>query len=354
MTTGAAILIFIIMLILLVLTHEFGHLVAAKSFGVTVTEFGIGFPPRIFSIKRGGTIYSINAIPLGGFCKMVGEEDPSLPGALASKTVGVRTLVLSAGPIMNFILPIVLLTASLMYPHQVLHERVFVDQVASGSPAQQSGMQAGDTILKVDGRMVENRGDVRYFAALRTGADVTLLLQGADGTQREVSALVRWNPPDGQGAMGIALAGDGQKVVTESLPFWRAVPDGARIAWETLVLTKNGIEQSFIQKSAPDMAGPIGMAQVTVEIAREGVGPLFRLAALLSLSLGITNFLPLPALDGGRLLFVGIEWVRRGRRISPQKEGLVHLVGFFILMTLAGVLAFLDIMRIVNGGSLLQ
>ena len=347
------IIIFLVMLVVLVVAHELGHFVVAKLAGVTVTEFGVGFPPRIFGIKRGGTTYSVNAIPLGGFVKMVGEEDPNLPGALASKRLRTRALVLSAGPLMNIILPIILLAASFMLPHQVLQERVVIQQVAAGSPAEQAGILPGDTIINIDGRPVQNRGDVGYRIALHLGSGVRMLLQGADQSQREIIVTTRWNPPEGQGTIGIVIDGQGGVTTSQSLPFWRAVPEGARTAWETMVLFKNEVEGWFIKKTAPQVAGPIGIAQVTGEIARAGVSPLFRFAALLSLNLAIFNFLPLPALDGGRLAFVALEWVRRGKRISPKKEGLVHLIGFIAILSLMALITYLDIMRVINGGTLL-
>jgi regulator of sigma E protease len=347
------ILIFLLILVVLVVVHELGHFVAAKMAKVTVIEFGLGFPPRIFGTKRGGTLYSVNAIPLGGFVKLAGEEDPNLPGALASKRLRTRALVLSAGPLMNVILPVILLAASFMLPHQILQERVIVQEVAAGSPAGHAGIQVGDTILKIDGHVIDNSSDVGYRIALHLGAGVHVLLQGVDQKQREVTVTTRWNPPPGQGTIGIVIDGQNPVTSSESLPFWLAVPQGAVTSWETLVLFKNEIEGWFIKKTAPQVAGPIGIAQITGEVAHAGVSPLFRFAALLSLNLAIFNFLPLPALDGGRLAFVALEWVRRGKKVSPQKEGMVHTIGFIAILALMALVTFLDIVRVVHGGSLL-
>lgn len=347
------ILIFIIMLAVLIVAHELGHFVIAKLAKVTVTEFGLGFGPRIIGVKRGETTYSLNAVPLGGFVKMVGEEDPGLTGSLASKSKKVRALVLSAGPLMNILLPLVLLTASLMIPHQATTERVFVQQVAAGSPAERAGIQAGDTIISVDGNSVQNRSEVGYRTALRLGAQIQIILRGADGNLRTVAVVPRWNPPSGQGAMGIVIAGDGTATATESLTIFKAFPEGAKMSLETLVLFKNEVEGWIIRGTAPQVTGPIGIAQVTGEVVRAGISPLLRFAALLSLNLAIFNILPLPALDGGRLAFVALEWVRRGKRISPKKEGMVHLIGFITLLTLMALVTYLDIARIIAGEKLI-
>ncbi|MEW6033831.1 MAG: M50 family metallopeptidase [Chloroflexota bacterium] len=346
-------LVFLGMLAVLILAHEVGHFIAAKLSRVTIKEFGLGFPPRVFGITRGETTYSLNAVPLGGFVKMVGEEDPSLPGSLASRPIGVRVAVLSAGPLMNILLPIFLLAISLMVPHRVVNERVIVQEVAEQSPAALSGILPGDTILAVDGRQVQNRGDVGYRIALRLGAEVNLLLQSPDMAQREVRVRTRWNPPEGQGAVGIAITAQESTVTTQSRPFWEAFPQGARTAVETMVLFKNEVTSWFVRKTAPQVTGPVGIAQVTGEVAKEGLSPLLRFAAILSLNLALFNLLPLPALDGGRLAFVTLEWVRRGRRVSPKKEGLVHLVGFAVILVAMAVVTYLDIARIVQGESLI-
>lgn len=343
------IIIFFLMLAVLILAHEAGHFAMAKLFRVTVKEFGLGFPPRIFGFTRGGTTYSVNWVLLGGFVKMVGEEDPSEPGSLASKPIPQRIAVMSAGSIVNILLPVFLVSASLMVPHQVAQEKVLVQQVAVGSPAERAGIQPGDQILKIDGNDVTNRGDVGYRIALRLGADVNMLLQGPDGSERQVSARARWSPPQGQGAVGIMIEGKDTSITTQSRPIWVAVPQGARTAWETMVLFRNEIAGWFIRKTAPQVTGPVGIAQVTGEIAREGLSPLLRFAALLSINLGIFNLLPLPALDGGRLAFVLLEAVRRGKRISPRKEGLVHLIGFAIILGAMVFITYWDIMRMIRG-----
>src|SRR4030065_978581 len=183
-TITITIVSFIGILILLVFAHEFGHFITAKLAKVKVEEFGIGFPPRIISFKRGETTYSLNAIPLGGFTKMLGEEDPTLSGSLASKSIPISFLVLSAGSLMNILLPILLFTISFMIPHDMLLEKVQVQEVASGSPAQIAGIQPGDTILAINDRTIKNRGEIGYIIQLNLGSEVNVLLQrGAFGQQ---------------------------------------------------------------------------------------------------------------------------------------------------------------------------
>ena len=344
---------FIGILILLVFAHEFGHFITAKLARVKVEEFGIGFPPRIISFKRGETTYSLNAIPLGGFTKMLGEEDPTLSGSLASKSIPIRFLVLSAGSLMNILLPILLLSISFMIPHDMVLEKVQVQEVAAGSPAQIAGIEPGDTILAIDDRTIKNRGDVGYIIQLNLGSEINVLLQRDELGQREVSLQPRWNPPKGQGATGISIIGVDSTLVRESYPIWKAVPSSITHCWEILVLFRNEVVGWFIRGTAPQLTGPIGIAELTGEMAKAGLSPLLEFAALISINLAIINLLPFPGLDGGRLIFLALEWVRRGKRISPKKEGLVHLIGFIVLILLIMVISYYDIASIIHGESAL-
>ena len=346
------IVIFIAVLIVLILVHEIGHFAAARLTGVKVEEFGIGFPPRLFSFKRGETLYSLNAVPLGGFTKLLGEEDPTAPGSLASKSIPARILVLSAGSLMNILLPILLFSISFMIPHDILSEKVLIDDVASGSPAQSAGIEAGEIILEIDGRPVRNRSDVGFFIRLNLGSEIDILLQRTDMTEKIVTVEPRWNPPEEEGAIGIIITGIDSTIVRESTPFWKAIPSSVRHCWEILILFRNEIISWFIKGSVSGVAGPIGVAQLTGEVAKAGLAPLLEFTAFISLNLAIVNLFPFPGLDGGRLVFVGLEWVRRGKRISPQKEGLVHLIGFIALLALIAVISYYDIIRIIRGESL--
>jgi len=344
---------FLIILSVLVLAHELGHFATAKLSGVKVEEFGLGFPPKIFGIRRGETIYSLNAIPFGGFTKMLGEEDPTFPGSLASKSHATRFLVLAAGSLMNLLLPILLFSISLIIPHNTLIEKVQIKEVAQESPAQQAGIEAGDFIVNIDGRQVKNRGDVGYLVQLNLGSKATILLEKADGSQKEVTVTPRWSPPQGQGAIGIMITGIDNTLVHESLPFWVAVPQSARKCWEVLILFRNEMFGWFVKGTSPQLTGPIGIAQLTGEVAKSGISSLLEFTSLISISLGIFNLFPFPGLDGGRILFVALEWIRRGKRISPKKEGLIHFVGFVMLIMLIVVITYFDVLRIVHGESIL-
>jgi len=347
------IVVFLALLILLILTHELGHFAAAKMSKVKVEEFGLGLPPKIWGFKYGETIYSINAIPFGGFTRLLGEEDPSTPGSLASKSIGTRIFVLSAGSLLNILLPIILFTISFMIPHDVTMEKVLIKEVAVGSPAQTAGIEAGDRILEINGHTIKNRGDLSYQIQLNLGNDTSMVVEKPDSSQKFVSVKPRWAPPQGQGATGVVLTSSDMTSAVESMPFWQALPSSITHSWEILVLFKNEVTSWFVRSSAPQLAGPIAIAQLTGEVMKAGISPLLEFAALISINLGIFNLLPIPGLDGGRLMFVLLEWARRGKRISPQKEGMVHMIGFMAMILLIVVISYFDVTRIIRGESLL-
>ncbi len=192
-------LAFLLILGLLIFVHEAGHFITAKMAGIKVEEFGMGYPPRLFAFRRGETEYSLNIIPLGGFCKMLGEEDPSQLRSFASKKPAVRLGVLFAGPLMNAVLPIVLLTIAFMVPRQVVVGEVKIGEVAPNSPAAESGIKPGDTVLKVNGTSIQNIGDVIYAVHLKMGEEITFELVDTDGNAKEAVVVPRWDPPEGEG-----------------------------------------------------------------------------------------------------------------------------------------------------------
>jgi len=344
---------FLGILVVLIIAHELGHFITAKASKVKVQEFGLGFPPRLFGVKRGETVYSLNAVPLGGFIKMAGEEDPNVPGSLASKSIGTRLLVLSAGSLMNLILPLFLFSIAFMIPHNLVMGQVGVEEVAPNSPAARAGIEAGDTILSVNERPVNNIGDLHRYILLNMGKETTILIQHSDSTTEEVQVIPRWKPPEEQGATGILVHLSNPTVVRQHEPFWSAIPMGVRDCIETLVLFKNEIMRWFIGTTAPQVVGLVGIAQLTGEVAKAGISPLLEFAAFISINLAIINIFPLPALDGGRIVFVLLEVVRRGKRIAPKTEGLVHLIGFALLIGIILLVTYQDILNIISGNSII-
>jgi regulator of sigma E protease len=344
----------IVALSVLIIVHELGHFFAAKATGVPVEEFGIGFPPRIYGQKWRGTIYSINWIPFGGFNKIAGEVDPKVPKGLASRGYGVRMLVLSGGIIMNLLLPFVLLAVAYMVPHDVVEGKVVVEDINPDSPAEMAGIKAGDTVIGIEGREVKNGSDISRYIQLNLGSEITMTVLHADATTETVELTPRWRPPEGEGAVGILYRTEDAVTVSESYPPWEAIPIGARSCIEALVLYKNGIAGMILGTIPFTPAGPVGIVQVTGEVARSGISPVLELTAFISIAIGITQLIPFPALDGGRMLFVILEWIRRGKKVSPRTEGIVHSVGFMILLGLLVLITYQDIIRWIGGGSLLD
>ena len=381
----------------LVFVHELGHYLTAKRFGIKVLEFGFGFPPRLFGFRYGETIYTINAIPLGGFVRMLGEEDPSDPRSFASQSVLKRTIVLCAGSFMNFLVPLVIFTVIFLLPRDVPVGTVTIAGVAPRSPAADVGIRPGDQVLAVNGYRVRNHMDLIERVMVRLGSETELTLRRGSivsGLQQPVDSSVvetvkvvpRLNPPEltvvdvvnnpdtevtvrearrydaqlqvgdtlTQGAVGVIIGTSNVRFVKERQSVLNSFPSAVGRMRDVLLLTKNGFHRWAVGGPDPGVTGPIGIAQVTGEVAEAGISPLFELIALISISLGIMNILPIPALDGGRLMFVIIEWVRRGKRVSPQREGLVHVIGFGVLIGLIVVISFFDITRILSGEGLIR
>ena len=412
-------LLIIPVLAFLIFVHELGHYLAAKRFGIKVLEFGFGFPPRLYGKQFGDTIYSINWIPLGGFVRMLGEDnatgvpdsaeqarleaqgpDPDDGRRYTDKPPYQRVIVLVAGSFMNFLTPLVIFSVIFLLPQDVPVGTVHISGVAPRSPAAEAGIRPGDQVLAVNGERVRNHMELidkvnsnmgtETELNIRRGSIVSGLGQSPEFSVVEtVTVVPRANPPsfdvvetvtdpqtqvslrearryDGQlqvgdtltqGAVGVIIGTGNVRFVKERQPALQAVPDAAAQIWTILATTMDAFGQWAGGGPNPGFTGPIGIAQVTGEVAdasdEYGLTLFFQLVALISVSLGIINILPIPALDGGKLVFVVIEWIRGGKRVSPRKEGLVHLVGFAVLIGLILVVSFFDIARWVSGQPLI-
>ena len=550
----------------LVFIHEMGHFLTAKWFGITVKEFGFGFPPRLVGIRfsPGGTIYSINWIPLGGFVRMVGEhgegieegkyvrqkpdknvilvrgrhdypdfyglfavprdasqedirrsyvelvelinlreperrdrmlhtlqaaygelsnperraaydelikdvemepaDPPDYYGLLevppnasqeeidkgyeelveiintknprnragllkyveharfvlsdaesresydrrlravtteevsfANQSALKRAIVLCAGSVVNLIFPILVFAVLFALPHQAPSGRVAITAVAPGSPAEEAGITPGDTVVAINGNELDTHGDLVREVMSNLGEPTELTIQrgvfvpGDSGPQpttasyEMVTLVPRVKPPElkvvervldperevslqdarryqlglqvgdtmNQGAMGVLIGTYDMRMVERNYSVFEAVPMAFGQMWDVLTLTRTSIVRWASGGPDPGLSGPVGIARVTGEVAQVGLSPLLQLTAIISISLGIVNLLPIPALDGGRLMFVVIEVLRGGKPISPRREGVAHLIGFLVLIGLIVVISYFDIVKLINGDSII-
>jgi regulator of sigma E protease len=385
---------------LLVLVHEFGHFITAKWAGIKVEEFGIGFPPRLFGIKRGETIYSLNWLPIGGFVRMLGEngetaeqveqqanQNSSLasvfgvgglqagvptgdstsqavaaapvydPRSFAAKPPSKRLTVLLAGVVMNVLMAFVLLTAAevIGQPDPARIPPV-VGEVVAGSPAAQAGLKTGDRFLTINGQTVTYYPDFRAQVAKLTDdapkdvttVPITVTVQRpgvADPVTLTVLAIA--HPDANQGHFGFSVDESGTPYIR--VPLWQAPAKALQDMGDMIVGTVNGIGQ-IIHGQIPwnkAVSGPVGIVNVTGQVAATvpQIGPylILYLTAYLSLNLAFVNALPIPALDGGRVLLVLVEVLRRGKRLSAEREGLINLVGMGLLLLLMLIVTLNDV-----------
>jgi regulator of sigma E protease len=350
---------FILVMGVIVFVHELGHFLVAKRNGIVVEEFGFGYPPRVLKLfERDGTVYSINAIPFGGFCRMRGEDDTSLPGSFASASKRARVATLVAGPAMNFLLAFILFGALALTQGVPDASRpgAVVRSIVAGSPAEMAGLQVGDRIIAVNGQVAASPQGLQDLTKASLGTLTTYTLVRVDPTTGaaqtiELAITPRVNPPQGQGALGIAI-----EQAIRRAKVWEAASTGAQSVGQVIYMTF-AIPANLIREGKPladaGFMGPVGIAVTTGEVVREArdsrsPAMLIYFMALLSTALGLTNLLPLPALDGGRLLFIGVEAIR-GKRIEPAQEGMVHLIGFGLLLLLVGLLTVKEIGSLING-----
>jgi regulator of sigma E protease len=336
---------FVVVFSLLIFAHELGHFAAAKLCGVRVDEFGFGYPPRLIKLGQWReTTISLNALPIGGFVRM-SEDDPSVEGSLASKGRATRFLVLVAGSLMNVVLALVLFSVTFMMgtPTPFEGPGAGVYYVAPQSPANQAGLRAGDTIVSIAGQEILQVEQAVEVIKAHLGQPIHIVVRRDGKELPPMEVTPRVNPPANEGALGVALD---LPLATKSYPIWQAVPMGIRTTFNAVRAMYEGILGVIFGRQEPfQVTGPIGIYSMTREAAKTGLSRLVEFTAFLSLNLFLVNLLPLPALDGGRVIFVILEWVRGGRKIAPEKEGAVHAIGMLLLIGLMVAITVMDYMR---------
>lgn len=358
------ILVFILILSILVFVHELGHFAAAKFFKVKVEEFGIGFPPRVWGVKKGETLYSINALPIGGFVKLYGEEYHEEDGdmkkevekdrAFIYKKPWKKAIILVAGVTMNFFLGWIIVTYLFTRGIPTPTDQVIIESIAENSPAQQVGLQAGDQIIRLESE--SQSFEINRVNELISATDQLLdqeinLYAQRDSQELMFSLTPRSNPPEGQGALGVVLDVEASFTI-ESYPFYTAPFAGlAHIGTiSTLIFTELGkTVGNLVTLQAPEVqvAGPIGIAVYTRDVITVGFDAVLELVALLSINLAIINLLPFPALDGGRLIFVAYEWIFK-KPVNRDFERNLNFFGIATLLLLTVVITYIDIMRLIQ------
>ena len=298
-------------------------------------------------------LYSVNWAPIGGFVRLAGEANPNVPRSLAGKGTGTRFLVLVAGPFMNAILPLVIFTVLLMIPQEFAVGRLVIQEVSENTAASEAQVQVGDTVLKANGRDIENRLDFTREINLNGGSSMAMLVE-RNGEELLLHLRPRFDTESARWLVGVFPRLEDVEIVKRSDPIWEAIPNSFVNTWEMLVLVKQALGGAFGEGSSPEFSGPIGIAQVTGEITRDGgwIGWL-GVGILLSINLAILNVPPIPMLDGGRIFFVVLEFARRGKKIPAHREGMVHLIGFALLMGGIALVSINDISRLIDGRSFL-
>ena len=347
-----SLIVFIFILSVLVLSHEAGHFFSARFFGIRVDEFGFGLPPRVLSIMRRGTIYSLNLLPFGGFVKIFGEEGEWSADAasFSSKAAYQRGIVLAAGVIANlFLAYLVFSWVSVLGVPEALSDKeamrmpdayVAVMEIAPASPAENAGLMLGDKILNF-----KSVSEFQGFVNKNRGKEIDISLE-RDGEVLNKHVFARANPPEGEGALGIALT-----ALRIKKSFWYQAPlDGARLTWNSFLGTAYGLygaaRDLFLGRGGQiEVAGPVGIFSLTSTVLRLGLSTFLTFLALLSINLAILNVLPIPGLDGGRLAFLCYEVIRK-KPVSQKTSVWAHSVGLALLILLMILVTYRDIARV--------
>ena len=347
-------IIFIVALSVLVLIHEWGHFMAAKKTGVKVEEFGLGLPPRIFGKKIKRTIYSLNWIPAGGFCRLYGEDgDGKGTDAFNNKNPWQKMLIVLGGVIMNLVLAVVVF--SVVYtvvgvPKEV--DKVMIIGISENSPAQKAGLKIDDIVYKVNDKEVKKADELISEVSKFKGKEVNLEIGNKDKSNlKQLKLEVRENPPEGEGSMGVAISNTEMEKIA-----WYRIDRGivagfkeayywGKIIFGGVVKMIGGLMVGNVPK---DVSGPIGMYEATSAINKnQGLLAVIHFFGIVSVNLAVVNILPFPALDGGRIIFVLYEMITK-KRANQKIEVMVNNVGMILLLGLILLITIGDIGRLLG------
>jgi regulator of sigma E protease len=343
---------FLIIIAILVVLHEMGHFFSARFFGVGVEEFAFGIPPRLWARKKGETVYAINAIPVGGYVRMVGEEEDvgDNPKSFQNKKPWQRLIILLAGSISHFVLAIVIFAVlAITLGKAVSDGTVNIDSVSNASPANAAGLGSGDRILAVDGVTFNAVDDFLQYISDKKGQSVDLTIEKkGEATSQQISIVPRENPPAGEGPLGVAVQSGYN---TEKVSLVEGVRSGFITVGIVVKATIDGLgtllSSLFNHATIPaGISGPVGMASLSGQVVKnQGILGLVFFLGLLAANLAVFNLLPFPALDGGRIIFVLIELLTR-KRVPLDKEAWVHAVGIGLLLMLIAFVTLKDIVQL--------
>ncbi len=319
---------------LLVIAHEFGHFTVAKLSGITVEEFAIGMGPKVFWSKRNNTIYSVRIFPIGGFVKMLGEDEKvEAEGSFQSQPLMNRIATIAAGPVMNFILAIVLFSIIFFV---IGTPTTIINSTTPGFPADRAGIVPGDRITEINGNSIKTWEDISNI--LKTSEkDINEIKVDRNGRIITFAVGTEVDQETGKRIIGITPAS--KRNIVASIT--SGIKHSYRIV-SVMLSYLTGLIRG--EASAEDIVGPVGIIHLVNQAAKTGIINLLSLAGLLSINLGIINLVPIPALDGSRIVFLVLEGIRR-KPIDVEKESLIHFVGFVLLILLMILVAYRDILR---------
>lgn len=333
---------------MLVIVHEFGHFITAKRGGVQVNEFWIGMGPTLLKKQHNGTLYCLKLLPFGGACVMEGEDEESESAhAFGKASLPRRMLIVAAGALMNFLVGFLIVLA-VIQPNGP-NGGYIVSTIDSVDPASTAaaadGLQAGDEILEVDGYNILLRSD--FEMALSRGADTTYeIVVRRDGEKVTLPAVVleaTIEGEDGRKMIGLTFAEQPDSIGMHIKMAVRTSLNYARLVWVSLGMLVSG------QVGVDQLSGPVGVASVMATTASYSIAAFLQLVAFISINLGVMNLLPLPALDGGRLVFLVLEGIRR-KPVPAKYEGYIHAAGLMLLLALMVYVTGQDIVRLIVGG----
>lgn len=323
---------------IIIFAHEGGHLLCAKACHIYVEEFSVGMGPKLFSFKKGDTTYSLRMLPIGGYCKMPGEDGESdLPNGFDKKSVPQRMLVVAGGALFNIIFAVLLFIVAYMGLGTSTEDPI-IGEVYENYPAYTAGLEAGDEVTAINGETIDSWADMTAIIQNNVG---TALSFTVDRDGEAVQLTVTPEAGDsGSGVIGIVAA-------RENVSVFEAVKIGFLQTYELTKLVLVSLWQMITGAIGLDLAGPVGVGQMVGQAASYGFYSFLIFVAAISVNLGIVNLLPLPALDGSRLVFLVIEGIRR-KPLSANVEGMIHFVGFMLLIGLLIIVTYFDISRIMG------